>query len=79
MCAAAKRQHVKPDRISFIDTMDVMRYQPELLEALFLVANPWRPGRDEPRVIKRRKDRYSYMTQPRDELRKGLGITRVAA
>ena len=79
MSAAAKRQDVEPDRISFIDAMDVMRYQPELLEVLSLVLNPWRPRRDEPRVIKRRKDRYSYMTKPRDELRKELGITRDAA
>lgn len=79
MSAAAKRQDVEPDRISFIDAMDVMRYQPKLLEALSLVVNPWRPGRDEPRVIKRRKDRYQYMTRPRDELRKELGSTGVAA
>ncbi len=79
MASAAKRQGVEPDRISFIDAMDVMRYQPELLEVLSLVVNPWRPGRDEPRVIKRRKDRYGYMTRPRDVLRQELGITRDAA
>jgi hypothetical protein len=44
-----------------------------------LRVNPDRPGRDEPRVIKRAKDHYTYMTKPRDELRQTLGITRVAA
>jgi len=34
------------------------------------VAN--RPGRIEPRVLKRRRHRYPLMTQPRDQLRKAL-------
>ena len=79
MAAAANRQDVAPDRISFIDAVDVMRHQPHLLEVLSLVVNPWRPGRHQPRVIKRRKDKYSYMTRPRDELKESLGITKDAA
>ncbi len=31
-----------------------------------------RPGRLEPRVVKKRKDRYTLMTQPRNELRRRL-------
>ncbi len=77
--AAAKRQDVAPDRIGFIDAMDVMRYQPELFESLVLEVNPWRPDRHEPRIIKRRKDRCRYMTRPRDELRKEFEVTGVAA
>lgn len=38
-----------------------------------LVAN--RPGRIEPRMIKRRKDRYPYMHDPRNELRQKLCTT----
>lgn len=38
--------------------------------------NPDRPYRDEPRVIKRRKDTYRYMTRPREVLRQELEITR---
>lgn len=32
-----------------------------------LIVNPNRPGRDQSRVIKRRKDRYTTMTNPRHE------------
>ena len=46
---------------------------------LTLVVNPLRPNRHEPRVIKRRKDRCTYMTKPREELRKALGITKIEA
>jgi hypothetical protein len=41
--------------------------------ALQHIANhqvPLRPGRIEPRVIKRRKDRYPYLHEPRKKLRK---------
>lgn len=75
MLEAATRQHVSPDRVSFIDALDALCHGgPTRLRI-----NPNRPGRDEPRVIKRAKDRYSYMTKPRDALRQTLGITRVAA
>jgi hypothetical protein len=80
MLAAAERQGVAPDRISFIDALDALRHQGTQAAALrAMVVNPDRPGRHEPRVIKRRKDRYTYLTRPRDELRKALGITSVAA
>lgn len=77
MLAAARRQGVDPDRISFIDAMDALCFggDPQLR------INPDRSaaGRHEPRVIKRPKDRYKYMTKPRDQLRQTLGITEVAA
>ncbi len=44
-----------------------------------LLINPHRPGRHQPRVLKRRKGRYSYMTKPRPELLERLGITAVKA
>ena len=74
--AAATRQGVPPDRVSFIDALDVLRLCPFAALKLTLTVNPKRPDRDEPRAIKRRKDRYTYMTRPREELRKALGITR---
>jgi len=79
MLDAAGRQRVAADRISFIDALDALRHGPRLAAPLTLAVHPSRPGRHEPRVIKRRKDRYTYMTKPRDELRKALGITTVAA
>jgi hypothetical protein len=78
MLDAAGRQGVAPDRVSFIDALDVLCYcNPIVAAALKLVVNPHRPDRHEPRVIKRRKDGYRYMTKPREELRKDLGITRI--
>jgi len=79
MMEAAKRQGVSPRRVSFKDVVDVIRHTPELYQELQMMINPWRPGRDEPRVIKRRKDRYRHMTRPRDTLRQELGITGDAA
>jgi hypothetical protein len=79
MMEAARRQGVAPNRISFIDALDCLRdRQPgDMLPTL--VVNPSRPGRHEPRVVKRRNDRYSVMTKPRDELRQALGGSAVRA
>lgn len=75
MLESARRQRVACHRISFIDTLDALRcgpLWPTLQATLDLLINPRRPGRHEPRVIKRRKDKYSYMTQPRAKLRQSL-------
>ena len=66
--------------MSFIDALDALRHRAaDVAETVKLRVNPPRPGRHEPRRIKRRKDRYTYLTRPRDELRQTLGISRVAA
>jgi hypothetical protein len=69
MGQAARRQHVPIDRISFIDALRWLgaAQDEELLPTL--VVNPHRPGRDEPRVRKRRPKPYPLMTKPRLELR----------
>lgn len=67
MLEAARRQGVEPGRVSFIDALDVLRYRPPSEPLPTLWINPPRPGRDQPRVIKRRKDRYTMMTKPRSE------------
>jgi len=77
MLDAAERQGVPPDRISFIDALDVFCFGGDPDTPIQI--NPDRPGRDEPRRIKRPKDRYTYLTKPRDELRQTLGIQRPAA
>lgn len=79
MLAAATRQRVRPDRISFIDALDALRQSRGAAVTTVLTVNPLRPGRHQPRAIKRRKDRYSHMTRPREKLRQELGITHIAA
>jgi len=69
MLDEARQRGVEPDRISFIDTLDALRHG---TTDATLALNPHRPGRSQPRVIKRRKDRYTYMTRPREQLRKAL-------
>ncbi len=66
---AARRQGVAPDRISFIDTVRwILEAVPD--ETLpKLMVNPKRPGRFEPRVRKRRRNGFSFMTRPRPELK----------
>jgi len=78
MLDAAQRQGEPPDRIRFIDVLDALRHRGRDAASVRIVIHPQRPNRDEPRVIKRRKDRYNYMTRPREQLRKALGIQRVA-
>jgi hypothetical protein len=76
---AARRQRVRPHRISFIDALRWL--QPAKPEAPLpdLVINPIRPGRIEPRCIKRRGKKFPLMKVPRHELRKRLQKRRDAA
>jgi hypothetical protein len=67
MLEAAQQQGVSPNRVSFIDALDVLRHRPPTEPVPMLTINPIRPGRDQPRVIKRRKDRYPVMTRPRQQ------------
>jgi hypothetical protein len=77
MLTAACEQGVRLDRVSFIDAMDIIRYGSAEQSLPNIVINPDRPDRAQPRVIKRRKDRYRHMTRPRATLKKELGITKV--
>ncbi len=69
---AARRQGVCPDRISFIDALRWLQTSSPGDELIDLIVNPYRPGRYEPRVVKRRPKQYSRMTEPRHVLRKRL-------
>jgi hypothetical protein len=76
---AAKRQRVRPHRISFIDALRWLQ-PPKPCRALpDLIINPERPNRVEPRCIKRRKKEFPLMKSPRYELRKRLKKRRDAA
>jgi hypothetical protein len=69
---AAARQGVPPDRISFVDALRFLRTYRPGQAVISLIVNPPRPGRFEPRVVKRRPKKYSLLTKPREILRKRL-------
>lgn len=72
MLVAAKRQGVALERSSFIDALrwlSTVRPGEPLPD---LVVNPHRPGRVEPRAVKRRPKPYPLLTKPRHEARKLL-------
>jgi hypothetical protein len=76
MLRAAQRQEAPPDRVSFIDALRWLRDGDEVID---LIVNPLRPGRVEPRVIKRRMKQYPLMKRPRDKLRQRLLSGRLTA
>lgn len=75
MAAAAARQKVAVERISFIDAWRWLQQAEPSSVLPDLVVNPHRPGRHEPRVRKRRPKEFPIMKRPRAELRK-LGPTK---
>lgn len=79
MLKAATRQRVCPNRISFIDALRWLQPAKPEVPLPELVVNPARPGRIEPRCVKRRPKEYDRMSQPRHELRKRLRKRRDAA
>jgi hypothetical protein len=68
MLRAAWRQGINVNRLSFADALAWLRLR-DVSAAVELKVNPWRPGRLEPRVIKRQKKEYPYMTRPRAALK----------
>lgn len=72
MIEAAARQGAAVDRISFADTLYWLRHAGpnDPLPPLLLV--PYRPGRTEPRAVKRRRKEYDLLNRPRDQLRRQL-------
>ena len=72
MVQAARRQQVAIDRISFIDAARWLAAVRDDEPLSWLVVNPHRPYRYEPRVRKRRPKQYPLMQTPRKELRKLL-------
>jgi hypothetical protein len=71
MVESARLQGVSADRVSLVDAVRWL-IGVEEADASVLVINPSRPGRVEPRVVKRRPKQYMRMTKPRSELRKQL-------
>ena len=79
MLEASRRQGVPVARISFVDALRWLAHAPPNRPLPALVVNPDRPGRLEPRVVKRRPKPYKRMNQPRNKLRQALMRERDAA
>ena len=79
MCTASQRQEVPVQRISFADALGWLCNNKPGSELRRLKVNPERPDRWEPRLNKRRHDKYSRMTRPRQVLRKELLEKRTAS
>ncbi|MFW6154523.1 MAG: hypothetical protein ACOC95_04820 [Planctomycetota bacterium] len=78
---AADHGGVQPERISFADTVKVIlafsiplrglrgrerhRLYLRMLDYVAIHLNPPRPGRIEPRLIKRERRRYAFLKEPR--------------
>ena len=71
MLQAARRQGVNVNRLSFADTLAWIRHG-DLHHCPPLIVNPLRSGRLEPRVLKRPKKQFPYMTKPRAVLKAEL-------
>jgi hypothetical protein len=88
MAQAAAVHNVMPRKLSFTaaknhihnfaphlrtaSESDRRRLEIELLRAIARCRVGDRPGRKEPRAVKKREQKYSYLTKPRDQARKGL-------
>lgn len=88
MAQAAAMHGVLPRRLSFSDAKTLIhnfapylsttsgaehaRIEAELLRAIARCRVSKRPGRKEPRAVKKRVQKYSYLTKPRDQARKQL-------
>ncbi|MDQ3571088.1 MAG: IS4 family transposase, partial [Actinomycetota bacterium] len=72
MCESAKVQGVASERVSLLDALRWLVGAEGDEDLSVLLVNPARPGRVEPRVVKRRPKQYPRMTKPRSVLRKEL-------
>jgi Transposase DDE domain len=88
MAQAADRHHVLPRKLSFAAATNHIhnfaqdlrkasgeefdRIEGELLKAIATRRVGNRPGRKEPRAVKKRQQKYSFLTQPRVQARKQL-------
>jgi hypothetical protein len=68
MLQSARSQRANVSRLSFADTLAWLRWG-DISASPTIKINPLRPGRLEPRVIKRAKTQFPYMTRPRAQLK----------
>ena len=79
MYAAAARQGVDVDRISFADALGWLAHTQPGSGLRDLKVNPYLPDRVEPRAVKRRPKAYKRLSQPRKVLRNRLRANGIAA
>lgn len=79
MLEVAKRQQVAVERISFVDAVRWLADSAYGVAELKLRLVPERPGRVEPRAVKRRPKEYDRLNEPREVLRNRLLTQKVAA
>lgn len=70
--AAKNHIHNFAPYLSTVEKGGYERLENELIGAIAMSRLIKRPGRSEPRAIKKRVQKYSYLTKPRDQARKGL-------
>ena len=58
--------------LSTASPKEARRLEAELLQAIAACTAGTRPGRKEPRAVKKRQQKYSYLTKPRTQARQGL-------
>ncbi len=61
-----------PERVSVVDVLRLLRHGLDRLTVAAIVLNADRPGRVQPRVVKRRPLQYALMTRPRAQLKRDL-------
>lgn len=79
MLEAAKRQGVPVERVSFVDALRWLASAEGVKELAALVINPDRPGRVQPRKVKRRPKQYGLLMEPRKKWLQRLKKTGIAA
>lgn len=72
MLAAARVQRVNVNRLSFADTLAWLRLGDPRADPPGIKINPLRPGRLEPRALKRQKKEFPCMKLPRSTLKSQL-------
>lgn len=70
MVQAGINQNVPPDRISLIDVIRCLTLGLCHQQLPHFVVVPYRPGRTQPRAVKRRQKQYARLTHPRSQMRK---------
>jgi hypothetical protein len=75
MLEGARRQGVAVDRISFVDALRWLADAAYGATELRLRVTLYRPGRIEPRAVKRRPKEYDRLNQPREVLRNLLMVS----